>query len=191
VVTDDQGKLNCGTLCFSATATYPSGTTVVLTAKPDLGSEFQGWGGQCSGKNPMCTLLMDSNKNVTVNFGLLPTSTSEPPAAAYSLGWTMQLDVPDGVGQVAFDGQAVQVTSGPSRAAATARGGDNLVEAQLVQSRDEPGTWRFEAQEAEAIEPGSLRVLRGAVALVTPTAVVFRLAGQRGEEVAFSYRLRR
>jgi hypothetical protein len=103
----------------------------------------------------------------------------------------MQLDVPDGVGQVAFDGQAVQVTSGPSRAAATARGGDNLVEAQLVQSRDEPGTWRFEAQEAEAIEPGSLRVLRGAVALVTPTAVVFRLAGQRGEEVAFSYRLRR
>ena len=36
-----------------------------------------------------------------------------------------------------------------------------------------------------------LGVLRGAVTLVTPTAVVFRLTGQRGEEVAFSYRLRR
>jgi hypothetical protein len=191
VVTDDQGKLICGTLCVSATATYPSGTTVVLTATADPLSTFQGWGGQCSGKNPTCTLLMNANKNVTVNFNLLATSKSEPTVAAYSLGWTIQLDVPDAVGQVAFNGQAVQVTRGVSQATATARGGDNLVEAQLVESRDKPGTWRFEAQEAEGIEPGSLRVLRGAVALVTPTAVVFRLTGQGGEEIAFSYRVRR
>lgn len=190
-MTDDQGKLSCGTLCVSATATYPSGTTVVLTATADPLSAFQGWGGQCSGKIPTCTLLMDSNKNVIVNFDLLATSKSEPPVAGHSLDWTMQLDVPDGVGQVAFNGQAVQVTRGVSQAAATASGGDNLVEAQLVESRDRPGTWRFEAHEAEAIEPGSLRVLRGAVALATPTALVFRLTGQRGEEIAFSYRLRR
>jgi hypothetical protein len=164
---------------------------VVLTATPDLLSAFQGWGGQCSGKIPTCTLLMNANKNVTVNFDLLAAAKSEPPAAGYSLGWTIQLDVPDAVGQVVFNGQAVQVTRGPSQAAATARDGDNLVEAQLVESRDKPGTWRFEAQEAEAMEPGSLRVLRGAVALVTPTAVVFRLTGQRGEEVAFTYRPRR
>ena len=191
LVTDDQGKLSCGTLCVSATATYPSGTTVVLTATADPLSEFQGWGGQCSGKSPTCTLVMDSNKNVTVNFGLIATSKSERPASGYSLDWAIQLDVPDGVGQVVFNGQAVQVTRGPSQIAATARAGDNEVEAQLVESRDKPGTWRFEAQEAEAIEPGSLRVLRGTVTLVTPTAVAFRLTGQRGEEIAFSYRLRR
>jgi len=191
LVTDDQGKLSCGTLCLSATATYPSGTTVVLTATADPLSAFKGWGGQCSGKSPTCTLLMNASKNVTVNFDLLATSKSEPAVAAYSLGWTIQLDVPDGVGQVAFNGQAFQVTRGVSQAAATDRGGDNLVEAQLVESRDKPGTWRFEAQEAENIEPGSLRVLRGTVALVTPTAVVFRLTGQHGEEIAFSYRLRR
>ena len=134
---------------------------------------------------------MKANKDVTASFSLLGLLTSEPTVAAYSIGWTIQLDVPDGVGQVAINGQAVQVTRGVSQATATARGGENLVEAQLVETRDKPGTWRFEAQEAEAIEPGSLRVLRGAVALVTPTAVVFRLTGQRGEEVAFTYRPRR
>ena len=103
----------------------------------------------------------------------------------------MELDVPDGVGQVAFNGQAVQVTRGASQAVATARGGDNVVEAQLLESREQPGTWRFEARDAEAIEPGSLRVVRGEVALVTPNAVVFRMQGRRREEIAFTYRLKR
>jgi len=187
-VRDDKGKINCGTLCLSTAASYPSGTTVVLTAKPDALSAFAGWGGDCSGIGT-CKLVMNSNKDVTASFSLLGLLTSEP-TAAYSLGWTIQLDVPDAVGQVAFNGQAVQVTRGVSQAAAKARSGDNLVEAQLLESRDKPGTWRFEAQDAEAVEPGSLRVLRGTVALVTPTGVVFRLAGQRGEEVAFSYRSR-
>jgi len=190
VVRDDKGKLNCGTLCLSAAATYSSGTTVVLTAKADALSAFAGWGGDCSGKGT-CTLVMNANKDVTASFSLLGLLTSEPPVASYSLGWTMQLDVPDAVGQVVLNGQAVQITHGPSQAAATGRGGDNLVEAQLVESRGQPGTWQFEAQDAESIEPGSLRVLRGAVVLVTPTAVVFRLTGQRGEEVSFSYRPRR
>jgi hypothetical protein len=176
---------------LSASASYPSGTKVVLTATPDPLSTFKGWGGQCSGKTPTCTLEMDADKNVTVNFQLLATSASEPSAAGYSLGWTIQLDVPDAVGQVALNGQTVEVTRGPSLVAAAARGGDNVFEAQLLEARDEPGTWRFEAQDGDAIEPGSLRVLRGAVTLVTPSAVVFRLKGQRGEAVAFSYRLRR
>ena len=187
---DDKGKINCGTLCLGASATYAAGTMVVLLAKADALSAFAGWGGDCSGK-AACTVRMDANKDVTASFSLLGVLTTEPAVAAYSLGWTMQLEVPDGVGQVVFNGQAVQVTRGPSQIAATARVGDNEVEAQLVESRDKPGTWRFEAQDAEAIEPGSLRVLRGSVALVTPTAVVFRLTGQRGEEIAFSYRLRR
>jgi List-Bact-rpt repeat protein len=190
VVRDDKGKINCGTLCLSATDTYSSGTTVVLTAKPDALSAFAGWGGDCSGKGT-CTLVMNANRNVTASFSLLGLLTSEPTAAPYSLGWTMRLEVPDAVGQAVFNGQVVQVTPGASQAAATARGGENLVEAQLVDSRDKPGTWRFEAQETDAFEPGSLRVLRGTVALVTPTAVVFRLTGQRGEEVSFTYRARR
>ena len=190
LVTDDKGKINCAALCLGANATYPSGTTVVLTAKADLLSAFAGWGGACSGTNPKCSVKMVANQSVTASFSLLGLGLSEPAVAPYAIGWTMQLDVSDGVGQVVFGGQTVQVARGPSQAAATARDGDNMVEAQWIEARGQPGTWRFEAQ-GEAIEPGSRRVARGEVALVTPTAVVFRLKGQRGEEVAFSYRLRR
>jgi hypothetical protein len=65
------------------------------------------------------------------------------------------------------------------------------VTGQLVKADGKPGTWRFEAQPGEAIETRSLRVIRGKVALLTPTAVVFRLEGQVGEHVAFAFRLRR
>lgn len=190
-MTDNNGKISCGTLCLGTSATYSAGTTVVLRAQPDALSAFAGWGGACSGTNPKCTVKMDSNQSVTASFSLLGLPLSQPSVVKYSIGWTIQLDVPDGVGQVVLDGQTLQVPRGASQAGAAAREGDNTVEARLVEARGQPGTWRFEAQDGEAIEPGSLRVQRGDVALVTPTAVVFRLKGQRGEEVAFSYRLRR
>jgi len=132
---------------------------------------------------------MNSNKNVIVNFDLLASQKSEPSAGPYSLAWTMQLDVPDAVGQVVFGGQTVQVTRGPVQAAATARPGENVVEAQLIEAAGEPGSWRFEV-EGGSVEPGSLRVSSGEVLLVTPTSMAFRLKGQRGEKVAFTYRLR-
>jgi List-Bact-rpt repeat protein len=191
LVRDNKGKINCGTLCLGTSASYPSGTTVVLTAKADILSSFANWGGACSGGGSTCTVVMDSDKSVTASFSLLSLLTAEPPAAARSLEWTIQLDVPGAVGQIVLNGQAVRAARGQSQAAAAAREGDNVIEAQLVEARDRPGTWRFEAQEGETIAPGSLRVLRGDVALLTPTAVVFRLKGVSGEQVAFSYRLRR
>jgi len=190
-VSDNNGKISCGTLCLGASVSYAAGTTVVLKAQPDALSSFAGWGGACSGTNPKCTVKMDSNQSVTASFSLLGLPLSEPSVVKYAIAWTIQLDVPDSVGQVVIDGQALQVARGSSQAGATARDGDSVVEARLVEARGQPGTWRFEAQDGEAIEPGSLRVQRGDVALVTPAAVVFRLKGQRGEEVAFSYRGRR
>jgi len=64
-----------------------------------------------------------------------------------------------------------------------------VVDAQLIEAGGEPGTWRFEVEDG-AVEPGSLRVSSGEVALVTPTSVAFRLKGQRGEKIAFTYRPR-
>jgi hypothetical protein len=90
------------------------------------------------------------------------------------------------------DGALVVAESGRhAQALARVRDGEAVVAASLVRATGNPGTWRFEAQGGEAIEPSSLRVLRGEVALLTPTAVVFRLKGVTGEQVAFSYRLRR
>ena len=55
--------INCGEDC---TENLPRGTTVGLTAAPDSGSAFTGWGGDCSA-NP-CTLAMNSAKTVTATF---------------------------------------------------------------------------------------------------------------------------
>ncbi|MEK6851211.1 MAG: hypothetical protein AABY30_01590, partial [Candidatus Thermoplasmatota archaeon] len=55
------GDLNC-------TAVFPRGTNVTLTATPDPGYEFVGWGGACTGSAPTCTLTMDSDKWVVAYF---------------------------------------------------------------------------------------------------------------------------
>jgi hypothetical protein len=58
-----------GTVASSpAAASYAAGTVVTLTATPDPGSPWVGWGGACSGIAPTCTVTMNSNLSVTANF---------------------------------------------------------------------------------------------------------------------------
>ena len=51
-----------------AAASYAPGTVVTLTATPDAGSPWIGWGGACSGTATTCTLTMNANLSVTANF---------------------------------------------------------------------------------------------------------------------------
>lgn len=64
---------SCGT-------TYPTGSTVVLTATPTTGSSFAGWAGGCSGVD-QCTLVMDSPHTVTATF----TANGVAPHASLSV----------------------------------------------------------------------------------------------------------
>jgi uncharacterized repeat protein (TIGR02543 family) len=58
-----------GTVTADPVATsYASGTVVTLTATPDPGQPWVGWGGACSGTATTCTLTMTANQNVTANF---------------------------------------------------------------------------------------------------------------------------
>jgi hypothetical protein len=58
-----------GTVTADPTAaSYASGTVVTLTATPDAGQPWVGWGGVCTGTSQTCTLMMDANKSVTANF---------------------------------------------------------------------------------------------------------------------------
>ena len=120
------------------------------------------------------------------------SSSFRPVPFATCVAWIVQLDVPGATGQVVLDGQTVVAERGRRvEARVRPRDGDNVVEAQLVEANGKPGTWRFEVQGGEVLQPASLRVVRGEVVLVTPTVVLFRLKGQPGEQVSFTYRLRR
>jgi uncharacterized protein YfaP (DUF2135 family) len=67
-VTSNPAGINCGTGGSDCFEEYAVDTQVVLTATPDTGETFLGWGGDCSGTNPTCTLTMDADKFVYATF---------------------------------------------------------------------------------------------------------------------------
>jgi hypothetical protein len=58
--------INCPGTC---TATYNPGQRITLTARPDAGLVFIGWGGACTGSGTTCTLTMNGDKTVNADFG--------------------------------------------------------------------------------------------------------------------------
>ena len=64
-VTSSPTGISCGSHC---TATFASGSTVVLTATPREEDAFSGFHGDCSGPALRCALTMDAAKTVHVNF---------------------------------------------------------------------------------------------------------------------------
>ncbi len=64
-VTSADKRIDCGTTCSS---TYTSGTAVTLTATPEAGSVFKGWGGDaCTGTGP-CLLKLSADESVVAEF---------------------------------------------------------------------------------------------------------------------------
>jgi len=63
-VTSSPPGLGCATTC---SASFPSGTTVTLTATPN-GSTFGGWAGCDSVAGQACAVNLSSNRTVTVTF---------------------------------------------------------------------------------------------------------------------------
>jgi hypothetical protein len=63
-VTSNPPGIICGADCGEP---FPLGTQITLTAAPDPGSVFVGWGGACSG-NGACQVTMEGDKGVTATF---------------------------------------------------------------------------------------------------------------------------
>jgi alpha-tubulin suppressor-like RCC1 family protein len=55
-VATPNGEINCTATC---SAQFPNGTTITVTATPEQGSKFAGWGGSdCTGGNPTCVVTL-------------------------------------------------------------------------------------------------------------------------------------
>ncbi|NVN92787.1 MAG: hypothetical protein HXX11_19625 [Desulfuromonadales bacterium] len=65
-LSSDPEGIDCGTDCSES---YSSDTTVTLTATPEAGSHFSGWGGSCTGSGS-CAPVMSSTRTVTAEFSI-------------------------------------------------------------------------------------------------------------------------
>jgi Leucine-rich repeat (LRR) protein len=65
VVSSSPAGITCGGSCA---ATFAPGTAVTLTATPDSGSTFLGWGDACAGTARTCDVTMDAAHTVTATF---------------------------------------------------------------------------------------------------------------------------
>jgi hypothetical protein len=70
-VTSSPSGISCGSTC---SANFVSGTTVTLTAAPNTGSTFAGWGGACSGTATTCSVDVTGTTSVSAVFNTSSTS---------------------------------------------------------------------------------------------------------------------
>ncbi len=62
----------------SSPCSIPEGTEVILTATPDSGHRISSWGNACSSivkSTNTCTLTIDTDKTVSVDFEIIPSTT--------------------------------------------------------------------------------------------------------------------
>ena len=65
LVTSSTGGISCEPTCST---TFNAGTAITVTATPDVGATFSGWGGDCAGTSTTCLLTVDGNKTVAASF---------------------------------------------------------------------------------------------------------------------------
>ena len=68
-IVSDPAGISCNTGKTSTCSTkFMQGTVLTLTATPDAGSTWTGWGGACSGTGLNCTVTMTKDTSVQANF---------------------------------------------------------------------------------------------------------------------------
>ena len=67
-ITSDPAGLNCRDTAKKCSAKFTSDTSVILTATPAANRNFTGWGDDCSGIAPTCSIIMDARKRISASF---------------------------------------------------------------------------------------------------------------------------
>ena len=83
----DGGQIDCSGSESDCSGSYPDGTEVTLTATPNEGSVFTGWGDDdcATATGDTCTLTMDGDKNVTAVFDPIPVNVPGAPTLNQAL----------------------------------------------------------------------------------------------------------
>ena len=88
-ISSSPAGLDCSVVgCTTTSASFPSNTSITLTATPAAGSTFGGWGGACAGSLSTCTLAAGTS---TLSISAVFNTTTPP------LSYTLSV-VPSGTG---------------------------------------------------------------------------------------------
>ena len=87
-IKSDPAGVTCGESCSHS---FPQGQSITLTAKPENGSDFAGWSGDCSGTGT-CTVQMNEAKSVFAEFRSTGPYIREPSkpfqsSRTFTVGW--------------------------------------------------------------------------------------------------------
>jgi Divergent InlB B-repeat domain len=73
-----RSSAGCGTASGSCDISWPDGTAIELTAVPDAGGAFGGWGGACAATSGlMCRIAVNEFAQVTASFATTPTGSGD------------------------------------------------------------------------------------------------------------------
>ena len=109
-----------------------------------------------------------------------------PFAPASGFGWTSDLKLEGGGGTLVLDDQARAVPAGVSFGEHAAVPGGHRVEFRLERG-GRAGLWRFAPRDPAAWDPSTLHVLAGEIVSMGRDGIVFRLKGQPGESIRFTF----
>jgi hypothetical protein len=105
--------------------------------------------------------------------------------------WSSDLSLVGGRLQVVVNGTGVTYSPrGRTYGLASLVEGENRVEATVVESSGKRGLWRFDFTQSRSVAPGSIRVTAGDIVQIAPTSITFRLRGETGERLAFTFEKR-
>src|SRR5262249_38323189 len=123
-----------------------------------------------------------------VNVNLFATFVPPGSLSRGTTPWSSDLGIDGGRMQVVLNGASTTFPgSGRAYGLAPLVEGENRVEAVLVESGGKAGLWRFEFMNAQSVVPGSIHVIAGDVVTVASSSVTFRLRGESGERIVFTF----
>jgi len=175
-------------------ANYEHGTEVVLTATPAAGYQFSGWSGDASGSVNPLTVTMNSDKNVTANFTLIPivtytlnvtavngTVAKNPNPATYNTGSTVTLTATPATGY-RFTGWSGNASGSTNPLTVTMNANKNIT-ANFALIAAGTFTLNVTAQNGTVSKtPNQATYASGAQVVLTPTpATGYRFSGWSGD----------
>lgn len=147
-VTSLPAGIDCGTVC---SAGFDDRAQVQLTAQPDTGWSFAGWGGSCASSTATCSLTLTSDHAVTAAFtaikpadecdGLMPGALPAPVVASLPQNSCLDGTSDDGTGNFLLGYTAGSITSFPNYLFFTIQDGKAVQIGDFVPGGDESATY--------------------------------------------------